>query len=170
MSVRSIYVGGKAELMQVDFPSEVEDINDTDFDILRCLYRNKSLWKMEVTRKINQRRGDTLLDLKDSITKQAIAKRIERLHELDYLESSIISVEHEDGSRFILGYSNTVKGQELLLRCTKLILRDTISEAITMETGNEFNCLDQYLSIYSNLSGNDVSSLQEFVAEELDEE
>lgn len=156
--------------MQVDFPSEIEDINDTDLDIMRCLNRNGSLWKMEVTRKINKRRGETLLDLKESITKQAVAKRIERLHELNYLESSIISVDNEEGSRFILGYSNTVKGRETLLKCTKLVLRDAVSKAITVEKDCEFSYLDQYLSIYSELSGNEVSTLQEFVAQELDQE
>ena len=171
MSDIPIYLGGKAVFMQVDFPSEIEDINDTDLDIMRCLNRNGSLWKMEVTRKINKRRGETLLDLKESITKQAVAKRVERLHELDYLESSIVSVKREGNTRFILGYSTTVKGQEILLRGTKLILRNTVSEIISTEfSSSDFPEIDTYLSIYSELSGNEVSTLLEFVAQELDQE
>lgn len=158
--------------MQVDFPSEINDINDTDLDILRCLYENGSLWKMEVTRKINERRGDeTLLDLKESISKQAVAKRVERLHELDYLESSIISVKRNDSKQFILGYSTTGKGEEILQRATKLVLRNTLSEMITEgESHEETSALDEYLSIYAALSEKEIENIQGFVAAELDQE
>lgn len=157
--------------MQVDFPSEVDDINDTDFDVLRCLHENGSLWKMEVTRKINSRRGEgTLLDLKDSISKQAVAKRVERLHELDYLESSIISVKRDGNTQFILGYSTTVKGDEILLRATRLVLRNTLSDLITDGEEPELSRLDEYLSIYSDLSGKEVGDIRDFVAAELQKE
>lgn len=158
--------------MYVDFPSEIADINDTDFDILRCLYENGSLWKMEVTRKINSRRdGDVLLDLKDSISKQAVAKRIERLHELDYLESSIISVERKGSKQFILGYSPTGKGEEVLLDGTRLVLRNTLSKLITSkDIQEELPEVDSYLSIYSDLSEEKIDDINEFVAAELQQE
>jgi hypothetical protein len=155
--------------MQVDFPSEIEDINDTDLDIMLCLYQNGSLWKMEVTRRINNRReGETLLNLKDSISKQAVAKRVERLHELDYLESSIVSIKRDGSTRFILGYSNTVKGEQILLRSVKLILKDVLSNLISTENSPEaLEELNTYLSIYSDLTRTDVDSIQEFVKAEL---
>lgn len=153
--------------MKIDFPSEIDEINDTDFDILRCLYQNGSLWKMEVTRRVNERRGNTLLDLKDSITKQAVAKRMERLHELDHIESSIISVKRDGGTRFILGYSITEKGECLLFKCTKLVLKDTVSKAIMNDAEPVNIPIEGYLSIYSNLSGIEVSDLEQFVSTEL---
>lgn len=156
--------------MEIDFPSEIDEINDTDFDILRCLYQNGSLWKMEVTRRINRRRGNTLLDLKQSITKQAVAKRIERLHELDYIESSIISARKDGGTRFILGYSVNGKGERLLFRCTKLVLRDVVSEALIKDGSVDEESAEDYLSIYSELSGRDVNKLEEFVLTELNSE
>lgn len=156
--------------MKIDFPSEIDEINDTDFDILRCLYQNGSLWKMEVTRRINQRRGNTLLDLKESITKQAVAKRMERLHELDYIESSIISVKKDGGTRFILGYSVTEKGECLTFKCTKLVLKDIVSEALISDLETEDIPFEDYLSIYSSLSGHDVSNLEDFVSTELNSE
>lgn len=158
--------------MQVDFPSEIDDINDTDFDILRCLHRNGSLWKMEVTRKINSRRNNsTLLDLKNSITKQAVAKRVERLHELDYIENSIISVDRNGNAQFILGYSTTTKGDKMLLKATRLVLREALSEMITENRNpEEIRFLDHYLSVYSKLSDASTNSIQDFVAAELQQE
>lgn len=154
--------------MQVEFPSDIEDINDTDFDILLCLHRNGALWKMELTRSMNRRRGDTLLDLKDSISKQAVGKRVERLHELDYVESSIISLENTRYSqKLIMGYSLTKKGAEMLLEATKLVLRDTLSNKIT---GKDIPPADLHLDVYSELSGENVESLEEFVSAELDEQ
>jgi hypothetical protein len=158
--------------MQIDFPSEIEEVNDTDFDILRCLHQNGALWKMEVTRRVNQRRGKkTLLNLKDSITKQAVAKRMERLHELDYIESSIISAERDGETRFIRGYSTTLKGEKILLRGIKLVLRDTVSELLmSSKKPQNISCLDSYLSIYSELSGYEVENLGRFVSLHLQQE
>lgn len=156
--------------MKLDFPSEVEDINDTDFDILRCLYLNGSLWKMEVTRKINSRREKTLLDLKDSISKQAVARRMERLHDLDYIENSIVRVKKGDGTRFILGYSNTEKGHDKLLRCVKLILIKTVSEKMKTDEELDSDCREMYLSIYSELTDKSVNDLVDFVSAELEQE
>lgn len=161
--------------MRLPFPDDVPDLNATDFDILRCLYRDGPLWKMEVTRRINDRRenGDLLLDLKDSISKQAIAKRVERLHELEHLETAIITAGNVDvmvdpGRDFIIGYQPSGSGTELFAQAVRAILRDAVAACIERGTTPEDMAgLDGYLTLYEDVHGSRAGDLEGFVAEEL---
>lgn len=160
--------------MGIDFPSDVEDLNSTDFDILRCLYDSKALWKMEITRQVNRERSeDMLIDRSDSITKQAVSRRVERLYKLGYLESSIIhlgstEVEKKPDRDFIEGYKVSDKGEKVLERSIKLILRDTLSELITSENERFSSNIKDFLQLYSNLTDNETESLTDFIRLETD--
>lgn len=146
--------------MRVPFPSDIEEVNPTDFDVLRCLHASGPLWKMEITRRINEHRGNgRLLDVKPSITKQAVAKRVERLHELDLLETTIIDADGlpEDtqlNREFIIGYRLSEKGTEALQRCTRCIVRDAIHHAIGNGTAvGDLAGIDDHLDRYFALNG-----------------
>lgn len=143
--------------MRIPFPDDVERLNATDFDIMRCLHANGPLWKMEVTRRINARRedGDLLLDLKPSISKQAVAKRVERLHELDELETTIITADAAEvlvdpGRDFIIGYTLSGRGQETFEAAVERIVRDAAAALMTgEETPDDVVGLDAYLALYA---------------------
>lgn len=162
--------------MRVPFPGDVDDLNATDFDILRCLYTDGPLWKMEVTRRINDRRGngDLLLDLQTSISKQAVAKRMERLHELDYLETSIVMTDRLDdmmadpGRDFLTAYTLSEDGTGALAESVRHLLRDVTSAVLTRAADPDtLEGLDRYLDIYGELYDADPDTLEEFVATEL---
>lgn len=153
--------------MGIRFPPDVDDLNTTDLDILRCLYRQGPLWKMEITRHVNRQRDQNsmLVERKDSITKQAVSKRVERLHELGYLQSAIIAPGSTDAAvkpdrDFIEGYDLEPKGREALETITKKVLRDTVSSVVD---GGELDGFEQYLRLYSDLLDEEVDSLEEFV-------
>ncbi len=162
--------------MRLPFPDDIPDLNATDFDILRCLHRNGPLWKMEITRRVNGRRadGDLLLDLKESISKQAIAKRVERLHELDHLETTIITAGSVDvmvdpGRDFIIGYRPSSTGEDLLGRAVRAVLRDAVAAGIERgTTPGDMDGLERYLDLYGDLHGTAVDDLERFVAVELE--
>lgn len=162
--------------MRVPFPGDVEDLNATDFDILRCLHVHGPLWKMEVTRRLNDRRadGELLLDLQESISKQAVAKRMERLHELEYLETSIVMTERRDdvmadpGRDFLIGYTLSGVGVDVLRTTVRHLLRDVTSAAISrgLEPGDN-GAVEQYLGIYGDLHDAQPGTLLEFVEAEI---
>lgn len=156
--------------MGIPFPSDIEDLNETDFDIIRCIYSSGALWKMEITRQVNQQRSDgkILIERSESITKQAVSRRVERLHELGYLESSIIHLRNSEVRKkpdrdFIEGYKMNDKAEENLEKITKLVLRDVISQSITSREKIPRAAVEEYFELYSSLTGKNVESLKEFV-------
>lgn len=158
--------------MGISFPSDIEEFNETDLDILHCLYNSGSLWKLEITRKINQRRSEEgmVIDRPDSISKQAVSRRIERLHELGYLEKSIVSPEKKSAQKkpsrdFIEGYRVGEKGENALEHGIKLVLRDTVNYSITID-GN-LEGYRKFLETYSSLKEHEIDDLQDFVEYEL---
>jgi len=156
--------------MGIPFPSDIEELNETDFDIIRCIYNSGALWKMEITRQVNQQRSDekSLIERSESITKQAVSRRVECLHELGYLQSSIIHLRNAEVRKkpdrdFIEGYKMNDKAEENLEQITKLVLRDVVSQSITSQEEFSRVALEEYFELYSNLTGKNVESLKEFV-------
>lgn len=160
--------------MRIPFPAAVGAINATDYDVLRALHDHGPLWKMEITRRINARRaGETVLDVQDSITKQAVSKRVDRLHELDYVGTAIIAVDEADHATslnrdLIIGYTLTAKGEDALDHATRHILGDVLRNAMT--GGTVPAGVEEYVAHYCTLNGvdRDGTALQDVAAAELD--
>lgn len=160
--------------MRIPFPADVERINVTDYDVLRALHRHGPLWKMEITRRVNACRGrEHLLDVQDSITKQAVSKRVDRLHELDYVGTAIIAVDEVDAGAainrdLIIGYTLTEKGEDALEDATCRILGDVLRTALVGEPlpADVTDYVDQYCAL-NDIPVEDVT-LQDIVAVALD--
>lgn len=154
--------------MRIPFPSTVDAINATDYDVLRCLHTHGPLWKMEITRRINARRADErVLDVQDSITKQAVSKRVDRLHELDYVGTAIIAVDEVDRAvsinrDFIIGYTLTAKGEDALDHATRAVLGDVLRNVLAGNAAPE--TVVDYVERYCALNS---VSLEEFVLPEV---
>lgn len=159
--------------MRIDFPPDIDEINVTDFDILRCLYQNGPLWKMEISRQIKQRRSEEtdLIEKSETISKQAVSRRVEELHRRDYLESSIIPPEKTEAEKkpkrkLIRGYRINEKGEITMRKVLKSVLRDTISAGIGGE--EVVKGCNKHVNLYSELSEKDIDSLEDFVKTELE--
>lgn len=160
--------------MAIPFPPAVDAINVTDHDILRCLSHSGPLWKMEITRRVNARRAEeTVLDVRDSITKQAVSKRVDRLHELEYVGTAIIAVDDVEGADvavnrdLIIGYTLTEKGVDALKRATRHIIASVLRTG--MVTGSVPPGTEEYVERYCALQDIDLDAptLHDLVATDI---
>lgn len=145
--------------MHVSFPRQPEEINDTDFDILRCLDRESPLWKMEITRRVNTRReGETVLDT-GPVSKQAMARRIDRLHEEGFLRKTImppsrIESDVDIRKRFIMAYEPTDRGRDRLFEGVVAVLQEVavacIGEDVVVD---DFTGIDRLMELYGKKEG-----------------
>lgn len=166
--------------MRVPFPSDVDAINRTDFDILRCLHMQGPAWKMEITRRLNHRRehGPLLIDYKPSITKQAVSNRVQRLHDLEYVETTILTVAGlesevlvEPDQAFIPGYGLSEKGEDALRDGTKRVLRDAFAAMVSREDGERPSLLDAYSQMFFDLTPDTAvedATFEDFVLYQID--
>lgn len=150
--------------MRIGFPDERTQINDTDFCVLCQLWADGPLWKMELVRRINARRqqGELLLDLSDSISKQAVGRRVEGLHTDGLVEKKMIHAEINGDDRFLMAYDLTDAGEDQLRMATTDIIAAVVTARLRGEE-DEMTGIDRYIRIYSDLQDVDCGSLGEIL-------
>lgn len=151
--------------MRLPAPVERTAINDTDFSVLCCLLEAGPLWKMEVTRRLNERRSEEglVLDLKETISKQAVARRIDGLHTDGHLEKQMMHTTVGQDDRFVMAYRPTEKGEQAVQTIITDLVLEVVQACADGHDREEFAGVQRYLEIYDGLVDADIDSIPAFI-------
>lgn len=151
--------------MRLPAPVDRTTINDTDFSVLCCLLEDGPLWKMEVTRRLNERRetGPLVLDLQDRISKQAVARRIDGLHTDGHIEGQMMHASVGGSDRFVMAYRPTKKGEDAVQTVITDLVLAVVRACADGHDRDEFDGVQRYLRIYDGLVDADIDSVPAFV-------
>lgn len=153
--------------MRLPAPVERTAINDTDFSVLCCLLEEGPLWKMEITRRLNERRDQTelVLDLQETISKQAVARRIDGLHTDGHLEKQMMHTTVGQDDRFVMAYRPTERGREAVQTVITDLVLAVVRACADGHDREEFAEVQRYLRIYDGLmdADTDIDSIPAFI-------
>lgn len=107
-------------------------IDTIDYSILKCLHdTDNAFWKKRIHQELADRQA--VLPITDQISLQTVGRRVDDLHDEEYLENTIVSPQ-EVARDLIIGYTLTDAGNMAMQRKRKELLQDVVRDEVFDDT------------------------------------